>query len=151
MQYALFQGGWSGILTLSNVFGVVGFLAVVGSAWIILKSRGREEALASAERLAARYKATMEQYERERDDAQGKLSKAEVQLKEVTEERDTLRLAYQTSAGIVFKEVADFYLLVIKDTRYFNLLIADRTRLEDEVRRLTHGGASIHDTEQPRG
>lgn len=123
--------------TPSNVLGFVAFVFIVAGAYLILKSRSREEALASAEKLAGKYKEERDQLDRELKLLIDKHERLTRDFGELREEKEVLDTAYTALSAVTLSEVVTFFKEVIRDVRYINNLVADRQVARDEVARLS--------------
>lgn len=123
-------------LTLSNLLAILGFISIVGSSVVILRSRDREEAHKATERLAKTLKDSLELKESDlrKADAEIQKAKAEVEavrleIARVEEERETFRTAYTALSGINVKELLNFDFI----RRERDALEAECTRLHNKI------------------
>lgn len=103
---------------LGNATIYLGVLLSAGNAYIILKSRSREEAHNQTVRLSASYKESWEKAEREK-------TALAADLQKVSEERDTFRTGYTAVSGIIINSVLNL-----------DSLQRERDALERECREL---------------
>lgn len=123
--------GWLGLAGL--IFGVV---SIVGGSILILRSRAREEAHKATLDLLDRTQKTLAQSEKELGIERKKVEDRDKQIEDLTEERDALKTAYTSVAGITVKELETFFYNVIGDVRYVNAIILDKDKMRADLARV---------------
>lgn len=116
-------------LTFQNALAVLGFVALVGAAIIVLKSRKREENLSQTEKSATAWKETAGAFEKN-------LTASNLTNKELEEERDTIQSAYTTLSGVIIKELLNDA-TAWRENRLLKENAALRLRVAELERRLT--------------
>lgn len=95
----------SEVLTIGNAVAVIGFVLAVGGAWIILRSRGLEEAHRQTKQLAENYRLDAERIGRLKASLEAELKEALAERDRARDEAQTFETAYKALGGINIREL----------------------------------------------
>jgi hypothetical protein len=115
------SAGW---FSIPNLIGLLGYIALIGSAIIVLKNRKREEVHSTQVGATAAWKETAGAFEKN-------LAAAQLTIKDTEDERDTVQTAYTTLSGVIIKEILNDALAWRE-----NRLLKENARLRERVREL---------------
>lgn len=129
MLALIFLQGLPQWFTFQNALAVLGFLALVGSAIIVLRSRKREEALTIQTTATGAWEKTAGAFEKN-------LTAAKLEIADLTEDRDTVQTAYTTLSGVIIKEILNDA-LAWRENRLLKENAELRRRVSELERRLS--------------